>query len=381
MMNDGLTLGRIGTIRVAANWSLAPIFVLVAWGLASGQLPVEAAGYNRAAYWVAALATTVAFFASLLVHELAHAAVARRHGVQVRVIVLWLFGGVAQLEGDVSDHRTELRTALAGPLASLGIGVTTGAAAWLLHTQGVSHLVVASMAWLAGINVVLGLFNLLPAFPLDGGRVLRSLLWRRWDDRARATSAAAAMGRFVGYGLIALGGAEFVFGGAAGGLWLALIGWFVVTAAGQEQRLAVAAQQGGEPRVVDAMNIAPLVVPASATVAEVDRLARAHLAEAVPVGDENGAIVGLTTTERMNEVPGQRWWLTPITEAAAGPDEIVVCAPDDGLAEVAEKVRSGRDHAALVLDHGRLVGLLSSDGIAARLPDVGVRRPAGAPAF
>jgi Zn-dependent protease len=235
-MNESVYLGRIGGVRIGANWSLFPVFFLIAWSLAVALLPAAAPGFTRWGYWVFALLTTVAYYACLVAHELSHAFVAQRHGVSVKAIVLWLFGGVAQLERDTPDARSELRVAAAGPATSLGIAALSAALAWLMGSVGASSLIVAAVWWLAAINALLAVFNLLPAFPLDGGRILRAILWRRWSDRIRATAAAAKVGLLVGYGLIAVGILEFLAGGGAlGGIWLALIGWFL-TGAARDQR-------------------------------------------------------------------------------------------------------------------------------------------------
>ncbi len=239
-MNESLHFGRIGGIRIGANWSLLPIFFLISWGLAHVLLPAAAPGFTGGGYWFFAVLTASAFYASLLAHELSHAFVARRHGVSVRRIVLWLFGGVAQLEGDTPDARAEFQVAAAGPAASLGIAALVAAAAWLLDLVGGSPLMAAAMWWLAGINALLAAFNMLPAFPLDGGRILRAFLWRRWSDRVRATAVATRVGQLAGYGLIAVGALEFLTGGGAlGGIWLALIGWFISGAARQQRERVI----------------------------------------------------------------------------------------------------------------------------------------------
>lgn len=239
-LNESLHFGRIGGIRIGANWSLLPIFCLISWSLAVVLLPAAAPGFSGWGYWFFALLTAAAFYASLLAHELSHAFVARRHGVSVRGIVLWLFGGVAQLEGDTPDARSELLVAAAGPATSLGIAAIAAVGAWFLDLIGVSPLMVATVSWLAGINALLAVFNLLPAFPLDGGRILRAVLWRRWSDRVRATAVAATVGRIAGYGLIALGAVEFLAGGGPlGGMWLALIGWFITVAARQQNERVI----------------------------------------------------------------------------------------------------------------------------------------------
>jgi Zn-dependent protease len=248
-IEESIHIGRIGGIRIGLNWSLVPIFLLIAWSLAEVLLPAAAPGFTGWGYWVFALFTAAAFYGGLLAHELAHAFVARRHGVSVKGIVLWLFGGVAQLDGDTPDARAELQVAAAGPAMSLGIAAVAAALAWLLDLVGASSLMVAAVSWLAGINALLAAFNLLPAFPLDGGRILRGFLWRRWADRLRATAVAAKAGQVVGYGLIALGAVEFLAGaGALGGVWLALIGWFITVAARQQnQRVIARAERPGGP--------------------------------------------------------------------------------------------------------------------------------------
>jgi|SRR5436305_534922 Zn-dependent protease len=240
-MSESLHLGRIGGIRIGANWSLLPILFLISWSLAVVLLPAAAPGFTGWGYWFFALLTAAAFYASLLAHELSHAFLARRHGVAVRGIVLWLFGGVAQLEGDTPDARSELQVAAAGPATSLGIAAIAAVLAWLLDLVGASSLMVAAASWLAGVNALLAVFNLLPAFPLDGGRILRALLWRRWSDRLRATAVAAKVGQIAGYGVIAVGALEFLVGGGAlGGIWLALVGWFITVAARQQNERVIA---------------------------------------------------------------------------------------------------------------------------------------------
>jgi Zn-dependent protease len=234
-MNESMHLGRVSGIRLAANWSLFPISLLIGSTLAVSLLPAAAPGYSTWAYWLFGVITAAAFYACLLAHELAHALVARRHGVETRSIVLWLFGGIAQLQGDTPSARAELQVAAAGPAASLAIAAISAVASWLLGEIGISALLVASLGWLAGINALLAVFNLLPAFPLDGGRILRALLWRHWGDRVRATTFAAGVGTAGGFVLIAIGILEFLTGGALGGIWLALIGWFITVAARQQR--------------------------------------------------------------------------------------------------------------------------------------------------
>jgi Zn-dependent protease len=367
-MNESVGLGRIAGIRVSLNWSLLPIFVLLAWSLAVTLLPSAAPGYSTAGYWVFALLTTAVFYASLLAHELAHALVARRHGVQVKSIVLWVLGGVAQLQGDTPDPRAELEVAAAGPATSFGLAAAGAVVAWLLGHLGVSPLMVAAVGWLAGINVLLALFNLLPAFPLDGGRILRAALWHRWRDRARATTVAAKVGRIAGFGLIAVGAVEFLAGGGAlNGIWLALIGWFITVAAQQQAQFSNEVGSAGrvELSVADAMTRDPLVVPVNATVADViERYVLPSRFSAFPVVDADGRLVALATVRRMAGLPRESWATTPISSAAAPRPLLVECSAWDRLADATARLDRSPDRRAVVVEGGRVIGMLTATDIA-----------------
>ncbi|MBV8733700.1 MAG: site-2 protease family protein [Solirubrobacterales bacterium] len=360
-MNESLHLGQIRGIRIGINWSLLPIFLVITWSLASTLLPAAAPGYVTSAYWMFGAVTAAAFYASLLAHELAHALVARRHGVNVKGIVLWVFGGVAQLENDSPDPRAELELTAAGPATSLALAGAGLGLAWLLGSAGASPLLVSSVAWLGGINGLLALFNLLPAFPLDGGRILRALLWWRWRDRARATAVAAKVGKAGGFVLIGVGVLGFLFGGGAlGGLWLALIGWFIIVAARQQHERIGSQPRAGELRVADAMTREPVTVSPAVTVAEVIEhyIARTRFS-AFPVVDAGGRLVGLATVQRTAQYPRDQWQTTPVTAASAATFEIVQCRPQDQLAEVTIRLQSSRDRRAIVLENGRVVGILT----------------------
>src|SRR5215203_754585 len=238
-MTASLRFGRIAGIPVGASWSALLIALLIAWSLAGSLLPAEVPGLAPAAYWLAGLAGAGLFLGSLLAHEVGPALVARRAGLRVRGITLWLLGGVAQLEDEPASPRDELRVAIVGPAVSLALAVTFGLAAFALLLLGGPAVAVAIAAWLAVGNAALALFNLLPAAPLDGGRVLRGLLWRRHGSRVRASVTATQAGVWVGAGLVAYGLLGAFTGWGIGTLWTALVGWFLVTAARQERDHAV----------------------------------------------------------------------------------------------------------------------------------------------
>lgn len=232
-MRPSLRLGRIAGIEIGLHWTIVLIAAVLTFTLSGNVLPAFAAGYTSTAYLVAALVTSALFLASITAHELGHSLVALRNGIKVKGITLFALGGVASLSSEPTRPGAAARIALAGPGVSLGIGVASFGAAAGLAAVGAPSLVAASLLWLGVINLVLAVFNMLPALPLDGGRVLQAWLWHRKGDRHQATISAAGLGRWVGWGLVAFGFWE-VMQGATTGLWTMLIGWFVLGTAKAE---------------------------------------------------------------------------------------------------------------------------------------------------
>lgn len=234
-MGATVRVGRIAGIDVGFHWSLAIVFALIVWTLGSQVLPAVVPDQSQPAYWLVSVLAVVLFYVSLLSHEMGHALVAQRVGVGVDGITLWIFGGVARLRGEAATPGTEVKIAIAGPLVSLGLAVLFGVATFLLDTLNGPPVIEGGCIWLAAANAMLLLFNLIPAFPLDGGRLLRAWLWRRSGDRYRATSSAARLGRIAAFLMIGGGLLELFLQGAWSGLWLVLIGWFVWSAARSEE--------------------------------------------------------------------------------------------------------------------------------------------------
>ncbi|GHE14983.1 site-2 protease family protein [Streptomyces alanosinicus] len=237
-MDETLSLGRIAGVRVGLHWSVLVIVALVTVALANGRFPAAHPGHSPFAYWALAVLTALVFLVSLLAHELAHAVVARRDGVQVEGITLGMLGGAVRLRGEAPSPAAECRIAGVGPLTSLLTGAALTGLAMGLAALRVSGLVVEAVAWVGAINVLLAVFNALPAAPLDGGRLLRAYLWHRTGDRLRATRGASAAGRVLGWCMVLSGFADVLFAGHLTGLWPALIGWFLITAASGEARQA-----------------------------------------------------------------------------------------------------------------------------------------------
>jgi Zn-dependent protease/CBS domain-containing protein len=365
-MKQSIRIGRIGGIPIGANWSVVVITVLITWILAAGVLPELAPDQSRVAYVGVALLVAVCFFASLVAHELAHSLVARRYGVGVRAITLWMFGGVSELETETSSPREELRMAVAGPATSLGLGALFFVAAALAAALSRPELAVAALWWLAVVNVGLGIFNLLPAYPMDGGRVLRAVLWARYGDRVRATQASAGAGHWFAYGIIGLGVLLAISGALVSGIWMMLIGWFLAGSSRAEGAAAV--QQGilDLRRADQLMSAPPVTVPGDITVehlVEAYVLGRHH--SAFPVVDETGRLVGLVGLDQVRRVPLDRRPHTSVKAIAEPLDTVPVVAPEDTGSAVLARLNLRRATRALVVDpHRGLVGIISNTDLA-----------------
>jgi len=249
-----IRLGSMAGIPVKANWGALAIAALFGFVVATGVLPEFAPSGADSAYVAGGLIAGFALLGSILVHEAAHALVARRYEVEVSSITLWLFGGVAHLEGEAPSPRAEARIAGSGPLSSLILGAVFVAGASAL--TGLSPVAGATLLWIGGLNLLLAVFNLLPGAPLDGGRLLHAWLWKRSGDRSRATVGAARAGRGVGAVIAGLGVFE-VLNGGLGGLWTTMIGLFLYNAAGQEARFGQLAKVLEHRTVEDLMSPLP----------------------------------------------------------------------------------------------------------------------------
>jgi Zn-dependent protease len=361
-MARGVRLGRIAGIEVSASWSLLVIVGLITWALGGSVLPAAAPAAPAVAVWTVAAVGAVTFFACVLAHELAHSLVATASGMAIDGITLWVFGGVSRLRTEPPDARTEVRLALAGPLASLALGAGFGGLALLLAAVRAPEIVVAVVAWLAAVNTVLALFNLLSAFPLDGGRVLRGVLWRRSGDLRRATEVASACGTAVGYGLVALGAGLVLAGAPLSGVWMALLGWIVIEAARAEQGGAALHRLLGATRVADIMTPDPVTVPADLSV---DALIRHHVAScrcsAFPVTGPDGSPSGLVALSRLREVPAHLRATTPVAAVAIPLDRVVAAHPDDLVVDLLARLTPASGRRALVLGPGgELVGIVTA---------------------
>jgi Zn-dependent protease/CBS domain-containing protein len=359
-MRQTVRLGRVAGIPVGAHWPVLVIMALLAQSLAIVALPAAAPGRPRWVYWLVAVAAAALFLASLLAHETAHALVARRYGMRVERVTLWLLGGVAELGGQPTSPRVDLRVAVVGPLTSLAAG---GVFAAVVAGAGLlPRVCMAALSWLAWINVALAVFNLLPAAPLDGGRVLRALLWRRWGDQARAQVAAAKAGRGLGAGLIWLGLLQILVTHNLGGIWLALVGWFLIAAANAERRASEQAARLRGLTVRTAMNPHPAVGRADQNVQEsLTGVACRSRQRDFPILDLPGRPVGTVNLAALARIPPALRPTTPLARVSA-PVPTTVEA-DRALVDVAPLMAPGAA-PLLVIDQGLLVGVVDATDIA-----------------
>lgn len=362
-----MRVGRVSGFELSIHWSTLVIFGFLVLSLSTVRLPEAAAGYSDGAYLAAALVSGLVFYASLLAHEVSHAAMARREGIEVEGLTLWMLGGVARLSGEAPDAGADLRIAGVGPLVSLGLAALFGVVAGILEVLDGSELVGATVAWLAGINLLLAVFNLIPAAPLDGGRILRAALWRMRHDRVSAAVTATKAGMVFGYLLVGLGLVALLTGGI-GGLWFVVLGWFVLTAARAEQAQVVLADVLGGLRVRDVMSPDPVTAPDHLTVQQLlDDYVMRTRHSAFPLVDGDQRPSGLITLSQVRAVPAASRTHERVRDVACAMGDVFVAEPSAKLVDVLPLLNRCAQGRSLVLDGDRLVGILTRSDVSRAL--------------
>jgi Zn-dependent protease/CBS domain-containing protein len=358
MPGRSFRIGRIAGIPVGVSpWWLA-IVALISWSLGSAYFPEEVHGIAPSLSYALGFASALLLFASILLHEFGHAIIARRHGIQVQEIDLWLLGGVSVMHGEAHEPGDELRYALAGPAVTAAIAGVFAVISLLLEGSA-SAVVHALVDYQLLVNCLILGFNLLPAFPLDGGRVLRALLWRRSGDLEAATATAAGVGRGFGYALVALGALAFV-NGLLTGLWLAVIGLFLIGAAGAQ---AMNAQVRTVFSGVDAgklMSAPVITVPAAISVEQaVGDYFLPYRYTSFPAVDGEGRLLGLLTVDAAEALPRQQRVSCRVADIIDRDPELAV-AEDEDIGGLLERPAFARVKRAVVVNAGKVpVGLLS----------------------
>jgi len=361
----GLRIGSVFGFEIKLDLSWTIIFFLVFWSLAEGVFPSRFPDMTSGLYLVMSLVATVVFFASLVAHELSHALVSRARGVPVEGITLFLFGGVARARKEPDSARDELLIAGVGPLTSAGLALLFGVGARLARGADLHPAVGGVLDYLALINLMLAAFNLLPGFPLDGGRVFRALAWRVTGDRMKATRWAVTGGRWLGSLLMVLGAIQALGGAPLSGLWLVFIGWFVRGLASSTLQHEVLRELTHGWSAADVMSPRPDTVSPDLPL---DDLVSGHFLRLRHGGFPvvaGGVLVGLVTPEELVRVPRDRWPHSTVSDVMVPLDACVIVGPDTPLAELLEAVgRPGGHGRVLVVDGDRLLGMVSAGDVA-----------------
>ncbi|HEU5162817.1 MAG TPA: site-2 protease family protein [Thermoanaerobaculia bacterium] len=359
MFGNTLTLFRLAGFEVRIDLTWLIIFALIVWSLASGAFPDAYPGLSRTAYWSMGFAGAAALFLSIILHELAHAAVARRYGVQVRSITLFIFGGVADLHEEPPSARAEMRMAVAGPATSLALAIVLLIAAAAGRASGVLPPLWTVIGFLGGMNGALFLFNMLPAFPLDGGRVLRAWLWKRSGDIRAATRTAATAGNVLGMLLMALGVVTLVMGHLITGFWWILIGFFI-RSAGQVSyhQIFIRETLAGE-RVRRFMTANPVTVPRVISVKElVEKYVFKYHHKLYPVMEED-KVVGCVTMQAIRDLPSDEWERQTVGSIAEPCSPENTISPDEEAMEALARMSRDRRSRLLVMRDGTLEGVVT----------------------
>lgn len=360
-MRNTINLGKIFDIQIKIDYSWFIIFLLITWSLGGHYFPHSYPGWQSLTYWIVAFSTCLIFFACVLAHELSHSLVSKAHGIPVRDITLFIFGGVAQIASEPEKPRNEFLMAFAGPLISIVIAILFRFVFFVMRD---SFQPVAALAyWLSRINLILAIFNLVPGFPLDGGRILRAVVWKITGNFRKATRIASGAGQFVAFLLIFFGMFMFFTGRFFNGLWFVFIGWFLNNAAEKSYRWVALKDTMRGVTVEEVMVKECYGVPGDITL---EQLIHEHIIRGghrcLPV-IESGRVVGLVTVHQIKEVPHHAWSSTTVEEVMIPLDKTKAVKPSDPLFSIFETMTREDISQLPVVQNGELVGIIGKDNI------------------
>jgi Zn-dependent protease/predicted transcriptional regulator len=373
MLRGGIPIGKVFGIQIRLHYSWFAIFALVTWALAASYFPLNYPGWTLTAKVAVGFVTSILFFGSVLVHELAHSLVAQHQGIKVESITLFILGGVSQITQEPKQAGQEFRMAFAGPLTSLIIGAIFY---WIiypqtLHSTGFAQYVNGISYWLGWVNLLLGAFNLVPGFPLDGGRVFRSIVWGATNNLRKATRIASDTGRAIGYLFIFAGIVQiftdrlsFILGsGWFGGIWIALIGWFLESAAsGSYRQLALQEILQGhtvsEIMTRDCLMVSPDI--------SVEKLVNENVLTSgrrcFPVVSD-GRALGLVTLHNIKAVPRETWASKKVRDIMTSSDALKWVSPTDELTRVLQMMTESDIAQVPVIQDNTIVGMVGRDNL------------------
>ena len=359
-MDASVKLGRFLNIPIGLNKSWFLIFAFLTWSLAVGYFPGVSPGYSTVVFWVLAAISSILFFGSVLAHELGHSIIAIRNSIPVRSITLFIFGGVAQIEKEPETPGAEFRIAIAGPITSLMLALSF----WAISELGSSvPFVAAPSLWLARTNFILAIFNMIPGFPLDGGRVLRALVWKLSDNMVMATKVASIGGRVVAFSFIGLGVFSLFSGNFSNGLWLGMIGLFLNNAAASSYSRANLENSLKDVTVEQVMSTG---IPYISSLTSLERLAKDYV---LPLNQrafivlENDAAKGLLTVQTIFKIPRRKWPFMTAGQVMEPFDQTVEIAPETKLLEAISTIQLTDSGSIAVINQGQVVGTISEDDV------------------
>lgn len=371
-MPGSFRIGRIAGIEIWLHVSWFIILVLLTWSLATGWFATLDPGWSATTYWVTSILASLLLFGSVLAHELAHSLVARARGLAVKNITLLIFGGISNIEQEPSSPGIEFQMALVGPLTSLLISGLSFLFLWLIG--GGTTPLAAILGYLAVANLLLGIFNLIPGFPLDGGRVLRAIIWKLSGNGLRATRVATFVGQMVAY-LLILGGIWLIIAGSFfNGIWLGFIGWFLLSGAQSANTQATLESMFKGISVREVMNTNPATVPANISLQKlVETLFLPHgwRSAFVLQGDQ---LAGLITLSDIRHIPQEEWARTPVGFAMTPLEKLHMVSPEQSFNQVVPLMVTRDINQVPVVSHGQLLGTLSREDV---LRFVEIRRGLG----
>jgi Zn-dependent protease/CBS domain-containing protein len=362
VLKNSVRLFTVGGIEVGVHYSWLIVFGLLTWSLATSMFPGlyrELTGERLPAgiAWILGAAAALLLFASVLIHELAHSFVARARGLEARSITLFIFGGVSNLSAESKSPATEFLVAVVGPLTSFGLAGVAFIGALLVDQPHAA--IVLNYLWF--VNLLLGGFNLVPGFPLDGGRVLRSIVWKVTNSLRRATEIAAGAGQLIGF-LFILWGISTLFNGGnnlIGGLWIAAIGWFLQTAATSSLQQVILETRLRNVRVSSVVRREPTAVTPETSVAElVDKYLLPGNRRAMPVADGD-KLVGMVTLGDIKDVPPDQRTRVTVGQVMGGRDGLLTIRPADTLSTAVERITERDLEQLPVVEDGQLIGVLT----------------------
>jgi len=368
-MPASIRLGRVGGIPIALHYSWFIIATLITLSLEAHFRSTEP-DWGMPIIWMTSVMTALLFFVSLLAHELAHAIVAQARGLPVRSITLFALGGVAQIEKDASTAKTEFLVAIVGPFTSLVIGFACIGIAWSMGWSvgdGAGGLIAAVLGWLGSINVALALFNLIPGYPLDGGRVLRALIWWKTGDADRSTQAAAKVGQAVAFAFIAVGIVRYFGGAGIGGLWIAFIGWFLLQAARESYVQVGLAHAFKGVRVADVMTRDCPTVEGWMNVQNFVEHELLRTGRRCFMVVDKGVIAGLVTPHEVKQVERAQWPFKTLDDIMRPLQDLQSVTPETPLSSALESMSRHDLNQLPVVSNDHLEGVLSRADVLAYL--------------